>query len=76
MNQSYTKLLKVANFKDRSRDIVEFLSIDNQVLNQKAINSIVVIENFINFAFGICHAESPERGNKRVGAGLHLWSVY
>lgn len=29
-----------------------------------------------NFAVSICHAESPERGNKRVGAGLHLWSVY
>ena len=36
MNQSYTKSLKVANFKDKSCDIVEFLSIDNQVLNQKS----------------------------------------
>lgn len=36
---------------------------------------IVIREIFITFAISIRLAESP-KGNKRVGAGLHLWSVY
>ena len=39
--------------------------------NKKGINSIGVKENFIKIVVGICHAESPERGNKRVGADFY-----
>lgn len=78
MNQSYTKSLKVANFKDKSCDIVEYLSIDNQVLNQKAINSIVVIEKFINFAFGIYGRGTTSYQAARAkifGAGYELFII-
>lgn len=43
---------------------------------KKRENGIEIKEIIINFVFGICHAESPERGNKRVGSDFYKQGVY
>ena len=44
--------------------------------SKKRENGIEIKEIIINFVFGICHAERPERGNKRVGSDFYKQGVY